>query len=165
MNDYVFIIRITIMSIVPENNSYKIMNTKLAYRMRIMFPITIRYIHIPVHCRCWWASRHELNLFFHIPGCFELICNLFFLSIFILILLVFGSCQLLSIGEIVDGNSEKDVEQSIVTKECKNDKIERVYHPRAMPTLRLDSMIHNFIPIFSSQNLKFCNPMTNNNWM
>ncbi len=79
---------------------------------------------------CW--SSHELNLFLHISG--SLIATFQLLGI-VLGLLVLGCCQLLRVGQVVDGDGQEDVEQGVVAEEGEDDEVKGVDHSGAMATL------------------------------
>ena len=68
--------------------------------------------------------------------------------------LVLGRCQLLGVGEVVHGDGEEDIEESVVTEQRENDKVKRVDHPVADPALGHDAVVHDLVPVFPRQDLE-----------
>ena len=51
-------------------------------------------------------------------------------------------------------DSQKYIEERVVSKEGENDEVKRVNHSRTVSTLWLNALIHNLIPILAGQHLK-----------
>lgn len=94
-----------------------------------------------LHSRCATlpGPLQRLNLLFKL---------LQLLLLVLLLLLLFGGAQLLRIRKIVDGDSQEDVQQGVVAEEHQHDEVERMGH-----ALRLDTLVHHLVPVFSSQDL------------
>jgi len=69
----------------------------------------------------------------------------------LLFLLLFSSCELLCIGQIINSNGQEHIEQCVVTKEHQDNEVERINH--ASSTLWPDTIVHDFVPVLPSQNL------------
>jgi hypothetical protein len=60
----------------------------------------------------------------------------------------------LSVRQVVDSDSQEDVQQGVVTEEHQNYEVQRVDHTLFVAALRQDSLVHHFVPILASQDLR-----------
>jgi hypothetical protein len=73
--------------------------------------------------------------------------------------LIFCCGELLSIGKIVHGNGEEDVEEGVVTEQGQHDEVQRVDHPRprghnvSVPCVRIVSL---FFAVISDKKQYVC---------
>ena len=86
---------------------------------------------------------------------FPLHLNLLFLllSLLPLFLLNLTVCQFLGVGEIVDGDGEEDVEQSVVAENDEHKEVDGVDEAPVSTAFRSNRVVHYDIPIFIGQNL------------
>lgn len=68
--------------------------------------------------------------------------------------LILRRSELLSVGEIVNGDGEEDVEESVVAEEGEDNEVERVDHAVADPPLGHDPVVHHLVPVLTSQDLE-----------
>ena len=67
--------------------------------------------------------------------------------------LVLRRRQLLRVGQVIDSDGQEHVQQGVVAEQGQDDEVERVDVARAMPPLRLDALVHHFVPILPGQDL------------
>ena len=87
-------------------------------------------------------------------GWFEFSRSSYWVYCWVYFYLLLSGSQLLGIGQVVDSDGQENVEQSVIAKESENDKVQRVNHARAMSALRLDPLVHDFVPVFAGEHLE-----------
>lgn len=55
----------------------------------------------------------------------------------------------LGVSQVVDSDSKEHVQQRVVSKQHEDDKVQRVDHAPLDAALRLDAIVHHFVPIFT----------------
>lgn len=67
---------------------------------------------------------------------------------------LFGSGKRLGIGQIVDGDSQEDVQENIITANEENDVVEGDEHAEAADAAkRFNTVVHDRVPILTGQDL------------
>ena len=59
----------------------------------------------------------------------------------------------LSVGQVVDGDGQEDVQEGVVAEQGQDDEVERVNHSGSVAPLGLDALVHHLVPVFAGQDL------------